>query len=104
MGHSSSEVRPQHRPRTHDPSGRLQRATLDFIREGTEDGERHTRLFRAASNLREFGAPEDLIHALLIEAALDSGLLPAKVRRVIRCGIANTDRRGESSGTEGGAA
>jgi hypothetical protein len=82
---------------------RLQRDTLDFIKNGAEEGERHTRLFRAAGNLREFGASPALIDALLTEAALDTGLPPAEVTRQIRCGIEHADRqrnRGKSS--EGG--
>ena len=80
---------------------RLNRDTLEFIRAGADDGERHTRLFRAAANLKEFNAPPKLVHALLTEAALDSGLSPSEVRRQIDCGIAHADR--SKAGTGGAA-
>ncbi len=66
---------------------RLNRATLDFIRDGALTGDRHRLLFSAASNLAEFGCPPALAHALLTEAALDSGLPPGEVRRQILCGL-----------------
>jgi hypothetical protein len=90
--------------RTHPAGDRLQRETLDFIRDGAAEGERHPRLFRAAANLREFDAPPALVHALLAEAALDCGLPPAEVARQIRCGIEHADRqRGGTGIGEGGA-
>ncbi len=67
--------------------GRLNRATLEFIREGAATGERASALFSAAANLAEFGCPPALAHALLTEAGLDSGLTPSEVRRQIDCGI-----------------
>lgn len=89
--------------RTHPAGGRLQRDTLEFIRNGAEEGERHTRLFRAAGNLREFDAPPTLVYALLTEAGLDSGLSPSEVTRQIRCGIEHTDRqRAVNESDEGG--
>jgi hypothetical protein len=66
---------------------RLNRLTLDFIREGAPENCRAVRLFSAAANLAEFGCPTLLAHALLTEAALDSGLPPAEVRRQIDCGL-----------------
>jgi hypothetical protein len=81
-------------------SGRLSRATLDFIKDGADEGQRHTRLFQAAANLREFTAPAELVHALLTEAALDSGLPPVEVKRQIDCGIAHADQQ---AGKGGGA-
>ena len=66
----------------------LNRATLDFIREGASVGSRHRMLFSAAANLAEFGCPPAMAHALLREAALDSGLPPSEVRRQIECGLA----------------
>ena len=66
----------------------LNRATLDFIREGAVAGDRHRLLFSAAANLREFGCPPALAVALLEESALDSGLPPKDVRRGIECGLA----------------
>jgi hypothetical protein len=81
-------------PQSADGIGRLNRATLEFIRDGATQGERHVRLFRAAANLREFAASSALVHALLTEAALDAGLPPADVRRQIDCGIAHADTAG----------
>jgi hypothetical protein len=70
-----------------DGTPRLNRATLDFIRDGADQGDRHRLLFSAAANLAEFGCSPALAHALLTEAALDSGLPPADVRRQIECGL-----------------
>ena len=66
----------------------LNRATLDFIREGAGTGDRHRLLFSAAANLAEFNCTPALAVALLEESALDSGLLPKDVRRQIECGLA----------------
>jgi hypothetical protein len=68
---------------------RLNKATLDFIRDGADQGDRHRLLFSAAANLAEFGCSPALAHALLTEAALDSGLPPSDVRRQIDCGLAH---------------
>lgn len=65
----------------------LNRATLQFIREGASVGDRHRLLFSAAANLAEFGCPAELAHALLTEAGLDSGLPPKEIRRQIECGL-----------------
>ena len=70
-----------------DRSARLNRATLDFIRDGAGSGDRHRLLFSAAANLAEFGCPSELAHELLNEAALDSGLSPSETRRQIDCGL-----------------
>lgn len=67
----------------------LNRQTLDFIRDGAEQGDRHRLLFSAAANLAEFGCPLALAHALLTEAALNSGLSPSDVSRQIDCGLAH---------------
>lgn len=72
---------------------RLQRDTLAFINDGANEGERHTRLFRAAGDLRDHGAPAELVHALLFDAALDSGLPPSEVSRTITCAIENSDTK-----------
>jgi hypothetical protein len=66
---------------------RLNRLTLEFIREGADEGDRHRLLFSAAANLAAFGCPPALAHALLTEAALDSGLSPSDVRRQVECGL-----------------
>jgi hypothetical protein len=78
----------------HDGTTRLNRQTFDFIVKGADEGERHRLLFSAAANLAEFGCPPALAHALLSEAALDSGLRPADVRRQIDCGLATGARGG----------
>jgi hypothetical protein len=65
----------------------LNRATLDFIRDGAGEGDRHRLLFSAAANLAGFACPPALAHALLAEAGLDSGLPPKEVRRQIECGL-----------------
>ena len=74
------------------PSG-LNRATLDFIREGATN-DRAVSLYAAAANLAEFGCSIELALALLSESALDSGLPPSEVRRQIECGI----RKGGNNG------
>lgn len=79
--------------------GRVQRETLDFIREGAPEKERALRLFRAAANLRECGVPPGTVAELLTEAGLDSRLPPAEVARQIGCGIERADRQ---RGGEGG--
>jgi hypothetical protein len=68
---------------------------MAFSREGTVDGERATSLSRAAANLAELECPADLAHALLTEAALDSGLTPSETRRQIDCGLAHGQRQRE---------
>jgi hypothetical protein len=82
------EGKAQRRAAVEDGAPRLNRATLAFIRGGADQGDRHRLLFSAAANLAEFGCPPALAHALLSEAALDSGLPPADVRRQIDCGLA----------------
>lgn len=73
-----------------DVPAKLNRATLDFIREGASVGDRHRLLYSAAANLAELGAPLALCMALLTEAALDCGLPPTDVRRAIENGWAST--------------
>ncbi|TWT41525.1 DNA primase [Botrimarina hoheduenensis] len=65
----------------------LNRRTLDFIRNGASEGDRHRLLYSAAANLAEFGASYELAAALLTESALDSGLPPSEVARQIKCGV-----------------
>jgi len=72
----------------------LNRLTLDFIRDGAGVGDRHRRLFSAAADLAECGAPLELCRALLAEAALDSGLPPGEVERQIRCGVEHAAKGG----------
>ena len=66
---------------------KLNRLTLEFIRNGASDGERAKRLFSAAANLAEFNCEYELAYALLIESALDSGLPPNEIKRQIECGL-----------------
>ncbi|MFZ1934851.1 MAG: hypothetical protein WCB27_01890 [Thermoguttaceae bacterium] len=66
----------------------LNRSTLDYIRNGADQGDRHRLLYSAAANLAEFGCPSALAVALLGESALDSGLPPKDIRRGIECGLA----------------
>jgi hypothetical protein len=72
-----------------DAPSKLNRATLDFIREGASVGDRHRLLYSAAANLAELGAPLPLCFALLTEAALDCGLTPTDTRRAIENGWAS---------------
>jgi hypothetical protein len=65
-------------------AGKLNRGTIDFIRDGAPEGERATRLFGAAANLAELGSPLLLAFELLRPAALDCGLPPAEVARTIK--------------------
>jgi hypothetical protein len=87
-----SEERKLCRAAVADGSPRLNRATLDFIRDAADQGDRHRLLFSAAANLAEFACPPALAHALLTEAALDSGLTPADVRRGIDCGLSHIEK------------
>ena len=65
----------------------LNRATMEFIRDGAANGERHNRLFQAAANLGEFGASEKLAAALLVEAARDSGMPMKEIADTIAAGV-----------------
>lgn len=86
--HKAVERRTAERNTT-NRDGRLTKVTLMFIREGAIDGERATSLFKAAANLAELGCPDALAHALLTDAALDSGLTPGETARQINCGLAH---------------
>lgn len=70
--------------------GRLNRLTLEFVAGGFDFGSRHRRLYSAARNLAEFGCPPRLAYALLMPAALDTGLTPADAGRQIDCGLAGS--------------
>jgi hypothetical protein len=76
----------------------LNRQTLAFIRDGAEQGDRHRLLYSAAANLAEFRCPPALAHALLTDAALDTGLSPADVRRQIECGLKHGTKQPEGNG------
>jgi hypothetical protein len=82
-----AEVKADRRAALAHGTPRLNRQTLDFIRDGADQGARHRLLFSAAANLAEFGCPPALAHALLTDRALDSGLPPSEVRRQIDCGL-----------------
>lgn len=69
------------------PRTTLNRLTLDIIREGASDGDRHRLLYSAARDLGEFGCNVELAWALLGETFLDCGLSPKDVRRQIECGL-----------------
>jgi hypothetical protein len=79
------------------PNLRLARDTVEFLRSGAPNGERATRLFRAAANLGEFGCTDHLAFALLEEPARDCGLTPSEVKKQINDGLAHA-RRKETSG------
>jgi hypothetical protein len=67
-----------------------------FIRDGELDKDRRAvSTFRAAAELSEFYMSygfEALAHALLVDAALDSGLSPSEAKRQIDCGLAHGRR------------
>lgn len=67
----------------------LNRATVEFIRNGAGVGDRHRLLYSSSANLAELGAPLPLCVALLDESALDAGLKPGDVRRAIQNGWAS---------------
>ncbi|MGL4424325.1 MAG: hypothetical protein ACRCZF_26960 [Gemmataceae bacterium] len=69
------------------PDARAPRYYTDFVQLRALEGERHATLFRCAAWLTEQGAPPSLVHALLTEPGLDSGLPPKDVTRQIQCGI-----------------
>ena len=60
---------------------RLNRTTLDSIRDGAGEGDRRRLLFSAAANLGEFGCSFARAFALLSPAARDSGLSPKEAHR-----------------------
>jgi hypothetical protein len=80
------------RPAYHHPEAgggktRLNALTLDFLRGGVDQGDRHRLLFSASANLAEFGCPAALAEALLMPSALDCELKPADARRQIALGL-----------------
>src|SRR5262249_20426110 len=91
-----AEVRAHRQKALSTGEARLNRATLDFIRNGAEQGDRHRLLFSAAANLGELSCSPAVAHALLAESGLDSGLSPADVRRQIDCGL--THAKGGQNG------
>ena len=93
-----AEGKAQRRAAVANGTPTLNRQTLDFLRDGADFGDRHRLLFSAAANLAEFGCPPALAHALLTEAALDSGLPPSDVRRQIDCGLQHAGIPREGNG------
>ena len=71
---------------------------VDFLRFGTDEGERHQTLFKCAAWLTENGAPPSLCFAMLTEPGRDVGLTPADVTRQIQCGIEHAARQRQSEG------
>jgi hypothetical protein len=93
-----AEAAARRRAGTAEDRPRLNRQTVDFIRAGAGVGDRHRLLFSAAANLAEFSCPPALAHALLTEAALDTGLSPKEVFRQIECGLKHVRAAGEGNG------
>jgi hypothetical protein len=89
---NEGQVKAERRAALKGGTARLNRQTLDFIRDGASKGDRHRLLFSAAANLAEFGCPPALAHALLTEAARNSGLAPTDVRRQIECGLSQAGK------------
>jgi len=86
-------------------AAKLNRSTMDFIRDAAPVGDRHRRLYSAAANLAESGAPLGLCFALLDEPALDSGLPPMDVRRAMENGWQGVNPAGapaQDNAPEGG--
>ena len=77
---------------------------MDFLRFGTDEGERAQILFRCAAWLTERGAPPSLCFALLTEPGRDVGLTPADVARQIQCGIEHAARQRHRKGEGGNSA
>jgi hypothetical protein len=75
------------------PDLRAPRYLVDFLRFGTDEGERHETLFRCAAWLTEQGAPPSLCSALLTEPGRDVGLAPKDVGRQILCGIEHAQKQ-----------
>jgi hypothetical protein len=89
-----AEGKAQRRAAVANGTPTLNRQTLDFVRDGADQGDRHRLLFSAAANLAEFSCPPALAHALLTDAALDSGLPPTEVHRQIECGLGHNPVEG----------
>jgi len=76
-----------------DGERRVHRDTRDFLMHGAPEGQRGTRLFRAATNLLDFDCPEPLLRALLEPAARLSGYPPEEFDAQINGAIAAHERR-----------
>lgn len=92
-GRAASSQLQRHATYSDPAEGRqLTRATLDFISQGAEAGERNNRLFRSAAELAEFGASLELTRALLVGPARDSRLPPSEIDATIRSGFEHAKR------------
>ncbi len=77
--------------------------TREFIADpvSVEVGNRHARLFSAAANLAEHASVAELVHGILTEAGLDTGLPSREVHRQIECGIEHARRQQAQGGGNG---
>lgn len=80
-----------------DGERRIYADTLEFVAHGAPEGQRGTRLFRAAMNLLDFEAPERLLRALLEPAARLSGYRPEECDAQINGAIAAHERQSSAS-------
>lgn len=89
-------------PSTTGVGGRLSIHLRRFIRDGEVDpARRAVAVFRASAELAEYRAEngfDELVFALLEEAARDSGLSLAEVKKQIRDGLAHGGRTGRREG------
>jgi hypothetical protein len=82
------------------PDLRAPRYLVDFLRFGTDEGQRHETLFRCAAWLTEQGAPPSLCSALLTEPGRDVGLAPKDVERQVACGIEHARKQRAAAADE----
>jgi hypothetical protein len=89
----------ERRARADSGVARLTEFARRFIRENELDvDKRAVSTFRVAAELSEFYLAhgfDSLVHALLTEAALESGLTPSETKRQIECGLAHSRRQRE---------
>ena len=82
-----------------DGAAKLSASARLFIREGEVDVKaREVSTFRVAAELSEVylsGGFEQVLHAMLEEAALDSGLTPSEVKHAIDGGLLHARRQRE---------
>ena len=93
------ERQAERRPTPRDGEAKLTAFLRRFLRDGElEPDRRAVSTFRAAAELAELHEAvgfDALAHALLSEAALDSGLTPSEAKRQIDCGLAHGRRQRE---------
>lgn len=96
---STERRRTERRAITKHSEPKLSAHTRRFLRDGELEGDqRAVSTFRVAAELAELYLAhgiEPMVHALLEEAALDSGLPPSEVRRQIASGIEHARRQQE---------